>query len=143
MDLRAALCAQPDRHHAGIPRTPVRPRARTLYALLTIASYVLINFALVFYTGGFALEKIWGIDRLAAVWALALITGAYTVYGGLTAVAWTSSLQCVLLLGGGLYVCFAGLAAIDWDVAAMLGEGQRARLFTPADHEVPWTRSSS
>jgi SSS family solute:Na+ symporter len=114
-------------------------RARTLYACLTIASYVLVNFALVFYTAGFALEKMWGINRVAAVWALALVTGAYTVYGGLTAVAWTSSLQCVLLLGGGIYVFFAGMAKIDWNFTAMLGAGQQAHLFTPSDHEVPWT----
>jgi SSS family solute:Na+ symporter len=115
------------------------PQARRLYAWLTIGSYVFINFALVFYTGGFALEKMWGINRVAAVWLLAIVTGAYTVYGGLTAVAWTSSLQCVLLLGGGLYVFFAGLAKIDWNFAAVLGTGQQAHLFTPADHEVPWT----
>jgi SSS family solute:Na+ symporter len=114
-------------------------RARTLYACLTIASYVLVNFALVFYTGGFAIERMWGIDRLAAVWLLALVTGAYTLYGGLTAVAWTSSLQCVLLLGGGLYVFFAGMARIGWDGTALLGTGQAAHLMTPADHEVPWT----
>ena len=46
--------------------------------------------------------------------ALVLVTGAYTVYGGLTAVAWTSSLQCVLLLGGGIYVFFAGMAKIGF-----------------------------
>jgi SSS family solute:Na+ symporter len=114
-------------------------RARTLYAWLTIASYVLVNFALVFYTAGFALEKMWGINRIAGVWLLALVTGAYTVYGGLTAVAWTSSLQCLLLLGGGLYVFFAGMAKIDWNFTAVLGAGQRAHLFTPASHEVPWT----
>ncbi len=114
------------------------PRARTMYASLTVASYVLVNFALVFYTGGFALEKMWGVPRLAAVWLLAVATGAYTVYGGLTAVAWTSSFQCVLLLGGGLYVFFAGLAQIGWNVTAMLGSGQQAHLFTPAGHEVPW-----
>jgi SSS family solute:Na+ symporter len=115
------------------------PQTRTLYAALTVASYVLVNFALVFYTGGFALEKLWGIDRVWAVWFLALVTGAYTVYGGLTAMAWTSSFQCVLLLGGGLYLCVAGLARIGWDFTALLGAGQRAHLFTPADHEVPWT----
>ncbi len=114
-------------------------RARRLYACLTIGSYVLVNFALVFYTGGFAVEKMWGINRLLAVWLLALVTGAYTIYGGLTAVAWTSSLQCVLLLGGGLYVFFAGLARIHWNFAAVLGTGQQAHLFTPAAHEVPWT----
>jgi solute:Na+ symporter, SSS family len=114
-------------------------RARTLYAWLTIASYVLVNFALVFYTAGFALEKMWGINRIAGVWVLALVTGAYTVYGGLSAVAWTSSLQCVLLLGGGLYVFFAAMANIGWDFPALLGAGQRAHLFTSSDHEVPWT----
>ncbi|HEY5913018.1 MAG TPA: sodium/solute symporter [Verrucomicrobiae bacterium] len=114
-------------------------RARTLYAWLTIASYVLVNFALVFYTAGFALEKIWGINRIAGVWLLALVTGAYTVYGGLSAVAWTSSLQCVLLLGGGVYVFFACMAKIDWNFGAVLAAGPRAHLFTPADHEVPWT----
>ena len=115
------------------------PRTRTLYALLSVASYVLVNFALVFYTGGFAIERMWKIDRVWAVWILAGVTGAYTIYGGLTAVAWTSSLQCVLLLAGGLYVFVAGMARIDWDFAAVLGVGQRAHLFTPSDHEVPWT----
>ena len=116
------------------------PSVRTLYAWLSVASYVFVNFALVFYTGGFALEAMWGIDRLTAVWIMAAITGLYTVYGGLAAVAWTSSFQCILLLGGGLYVFFAGMAKIGWDFQAMLGTGQQARLMTPADHpEVPWT----
>ena len=115
-------------------------RARTLYAYLTVASYVFVNFALVFYTGGFALERIWGINRIYAVWLLALFTGLYTVYGGLSAVAWTSSLQCILLLGGGIYVFFAGMAKIGWNFPALLETGQRGHLMTPADHpDLPWT----
>ena len=55
----------------------------TVYAWLSVASYVFVNFAPVFYTGGFALEAMWGIDRLTAVWFMAAITGLYTVYGGL------------------------------------------------------------
>src|SRR3990172_2184167 len=116
------------------------PQARTLYAYLTVASYVFVNFALVFYTGGFALEKMWHIDKLWAVWLLAGFTGLYTVYGGLAAVAWTSSLQCILLMGGGIYVFFAGMAAVGWDFQGVGGPGQRASVMTPADHpEVPWT----
>ncbi len=116
------------------------PHARSVYAYLSVASYVFVNFALVFYTGGFALEQMWGIDRLWAVWLIAAITGLYTVYGGLAAVAWTSSIQCLLLLGGGIYIFFAGMAHIGWDFRGVLASGQRAHLFTPADHpEVPWT----
>ncbi len=115
-------------------------KARTLYAYLTVASYVFVNFSLVFYTGGFALSHIWGgIDKIAAVWLLALLTGLYTVYGGLRAMAWTSSVQCVLLMAGGLYVFFAGMQAIGWDFSAMVGTGERAHLLTSAEHEVPWT----
>lgn len=115
-------------------------QARTLYALLSVASYVFANFALVFFTGGFALNHLWGIDRTLAVWILAIVTGAYTIYGGLISVAWTNFFQCLLLLGGGLYVFFAGMHAIDWDFAAILGTGQQAHLIAPADHpDVPWT----
>ena len=38
-------------------------QTRTLYAWLTVASYVFVNFALVFYTGGFALEAMWGSQQ--------------------------------------------------------------------------------
>ncbi len=114
-------------------------QVRTLYACLLVASYVLVNFAVVFYTGGFALETMWGINKLVAVWILALITGLYTIYGGLTAVAWTSSFQCILLMVGGIYVFFAGMVMIGWDFNAILGTGSQAHLITPADHEVPWT----
>jgi SSS family solute:Na+ symporter len=118
-------------------------QARTMYACLLITSYVLVNFAVVFYTAGFALEMMWGINKLVAVWSIALITGLYTVYGGLTAVAWTSSFQCILLMSGGIYVFFAGMAMINWDFAAILGTGAQAHLITPADHEVPWTALAS
>jgi len=115
------------------------PHARTLYAVLIVASYIFVNFALVFYTGGYALEKMWGFNRIAAVWLLALATGAYTIYGGMLSVAWTDFFQCLLLMGGGLYVFFAGMHHLDWNFAAVIGTGQRAHLIAPQSHEVPWT----
>ena len=113
--------------------------ARTLYAVLIILSYVFVNFALVFYTGGFAVERMWGWDKLTVVWVLAIFTGAYTIYGGMASVAWTDLFQCVLLLGGGMFVFFAGMSHIGWDFQALLGAGQRAHLIAPSNHpEVPW-----
>jgi SSS family solute:Na+ symporter len=115
------------------------PRCRTLYASLIVASYVFANFALVFYTGGFAIERMWGFNRYLAVWILAITTGAYTIYGGLASVAWTDFFQCALLLGGGLYVFFAGMARIGWDFAKVIGTGDRAHLINHSCPEVPWT----
>ena len=116
------------------------PAARTLYAYLTVASYVLVSFPVVYYTGGFALRAMWNINQLYAVWTLAIFTGIYTVYGGLRAMAWTSTFQCVLLLAGGFYIFCAAMHMIGWDYAAVLGTGARAHLITSADHpDVPWT----
>ena len=115
------------------------PTARTLYAVVIIASYIFANFALVFYTGGYAMEKMWGFNRIGAVWMLAVLTGAYTIYGGMVSVAWTDFFQCILLMGGGIFVFFAGMHHLNWDFSAVLGEGQRARLIAPQSHEIPWT----
>jgi solute:Na+ symporter, SSS family len=134
--------------------------ARTLYAWLNVVTYVLANFAIVFYTGGYALEQMWGADPVRPLieiassvgvqtapsfWyvaLLALFTGLYTVYGGLEAMAWTSSIQCVLLMGGGIYVFFSGMHYIHWDFAAVFcsPDPARAHLVAPASHsDVPWT----
>jgi SSS family solute:Na+ symporter len=113
--------------------------ARTLYAIVIVASYIFANFALVFYTGGYAMEKMWGFNRIGAVWMLAVLTGAYTIYGGMVSVAWTDFFQCILLMGGGIFVFFAGMHRLNWDFSAVLGEGQRARLIAPQSHEIPWT----
>ncbi|MEX0642543.1 MAG: sodium/solute symporter [Pirellulales bacterium] len=116
------------------------PEVRTLYAYLSIGSFVLVSFPLVYFTGGFALRAIWNIPQLAAVWTLAIVTGLYTIYGGLRAVAWTSTFQCVLLLVGGFYIFCASMNQIGWDFAAVLGTGERAHLIPSADHpDVPWT----
>lgn len=116
------------------------PEARTAYAYLTIGSYIFISFPVVYYTGGFALQTIWNFPKLWAVWLLAAFTGLYTVYGGLRAMAWTSTFQCVLLMVGGFFVFCAAMNKIGWDFAAVLGSGQRAHLIAPAGHgDVPWT----
>ncbi len=115
------------------------PRCRTQYACLIVASYIFANFALVFYTGGFAMEKMWGFNRYAAIFILAVTTGAYTIYGGLRSVAWTDFFQCALLLGGGIYVFFAGMARIGWDFAEVLGTGDRAHLINNSCPDLPWT----
>ena len=117
-------------------------RVRLLYAYMSVASYVIVNFALVFYTGGFALEKMWSglfsVDKVVWVWILAIVTGGYTIYGGLATVAWTGTLQCILLLGGGIYVFLATMQRIGWDFHAIMGTGQQAHLIAPVGHDISW-----
>lgn len=114
--------------------------SRTIFALLTIVSYAVVNLALVLYSGGLALNHIFGIPIPICVLLLALLTGAYTIYGGLASVVWTDVFQCVLLLLGGILIFVLGVTRVDGGWSAILGTGDRAHLILPADHpELPWT----
>jgi solute:Na+ symporter, SSS family len=114
--------------------------ARTIFSVVTLASYLAINLAGVLFSGGYTLHKIFGIPLILGIWLLAVITGLYTIYGGLASVVWTDTLQAILLLGGGAYILFAGLAKIPGGFMAAVGTGERSHLFLPMDHpEMPWT----
>jgi SSS family solute:Na+ symporter len=70
---------------------------------------------------------------------LGVLTGAYTITGGLRAVIWTEMMQLVVLLGGAAVLAVATyLAAGGWP--ALAGTMQDWHLFPPAsDPDYPWT----
>jgi len=103
-----------NQHDAGVSRRTLWQPSKNALRLFTVASYVFVNFALVFYTGGFALSEMWHINKIAAVWLLAFLRDCTPSMAGLEAMAWTSSLQCILLMGGGIYVFFSGMSYIHW-----------------------------
>ena len=114
--------------------------SRTIFALLTVLSYAVVNLALVLYSGGLALNHIFGIPMPVCVLILAAVTGAYTIYGGLSSVVWTDVFQCVLLLLGGLLVFVLGISRVEGGFSAIIGTGDRAHLILPVDHpHLPWT----
>ena len=114
--------------------------ARTIFSFLTMASYFAVNLAGVLYSGGYVMHSLFGFPLIPCIWALTLLTGAYTVYGGLVSVVWTETLQSVLLLAGGTLITVLGLLRIPGGLMGAVGTGERAHLFLPLDHpELPWT----
>ena len=85
-------------------------KIRTLFAIITILTYVLINLPGVIFSGGFMLNKMLGIDMYAGMWGLVIISGIFVIYGGMESVAWTNLFQGLLLLGGGLIVFLIGFS---------------------------------
>ena len=75
---------------------------KTILAVFWIALYVFVNLTTVLYLGALALETIMGIPMMYGVVGLALFAAAYSLYGGLSAVAWTDVIQVVFLVIGGL-----------------------------------------
>ncbi len=86
---------------------------KTILAVFWIALYVFVNLATVLYLGSLALETIMGIPMIYGVIGLALFAAAYSLYGGLSAVAWTDVIQVVFLVLGGLATTYLALNTVS------------------------------
>jgi len=86
---------------------------KTILAVFWIGLYVFVNLASVLYLGGLALQTILGIDMLTAVIGLATFAAAYSLYGGLSAVAWTDIIQVIVLVLGGLVTTYLALDTVS------------------------------
>ncbi|MDW5288081.1 sodium/sugar symporter [Formosa sp. PL04] len=86
---------------------------KTILAVFWIALYVFVNLASVLYLGGLAIETIMGVDMMTAIICLALFAAAYSIYGGLSAVAWTDVIQVVFLVLGGLVTTYLALNTVS------------------------------
>ncbi len=86
---------------------------KTILAVFWIALYVFVNLASVLYLGSLALETIMGIPMMYGVIGLGLFAAAYSLYGGLSAVAWTDVIQVVFLIFGGLVTTYLALNTVS------------------------------
>lgn len=86
---------------------------KTILAIFWIALYVFVNLASVLYLGALALETIIGVPMLYGVIGLALFSAAYSLYGGLSAVAWTDVIQVIFLVLGGVVTTYLSLNTVS------------------------------
>ena len=86
---------------------------KTILAVFWIALYVFVNLTTVLYLGSLALETIMGVPMMYGVVGLALFAAAYSLYGGLSAVAWTDVIQVVFLVIGGLVTTYLALNTVS------------------------------
>jgi len=86
---------------------------KTILAVFWIALYVFVNLASVLYLGALALETIMGFPMIYGIIGLALFAAAYSLYGGLSAVAWTDVIQVVFLVLGGVVTTYLALNTVS------------------------------
>jgi len=86
---------------------------KTILAVFWIGLFVFVNLTTVMFLGAKALDTIMGTGDgsllMYSLIGLALIAAAYSLYGGLSAVAWTDVLQVGLLVVGGLVTTLVAL----------------------------------
>lgn len=86
---------------------------KSILAVFWIALYVFVNLTSVLYLGALALETIMGIPLIYGVLGLALFAAAYSLYGGLSAVAWTDVIQVFFLILGGFITTYLALNTVS------------------------------
>jgi len=94
---------------------------KTILAVFWLALYVFVNLTSVLYLGGLAIETIMGVDMIYAIIGLALFAAAYSLYGGLSAVAWTDVIQVVFLILGGLVTTYLALNTVSGGEGVLAG----------------------
>ena len=82
-------------------------------SLFWVAVYIFINLTSVLWLGSLAINTLTGLDIVYGLWALVIFSLAYSLKGGLKAVALTDAIQVALLIFGGLTVSFIALDKIS------------------------------
>ena len=94
---------------------------KTILAVFWLSLYIFVNLTSVLFLGGLAIETIMGVDMVYAIMGLALFAAAYSLYGGLSAVAWTDVIQVVFLVFGGLITTYLALNTVSGGEGMLAG----------------------
>lgn len=116
-------------------------RSRRAFSLFTVLAIMFIDTAGALYAGGLVITLAMPVVALwQAVAALALVTGVYTILGGLGAVVVTDAVQAVLLMTGAAIIFGVGLREVGGWNALMEGlEPAQTELIKPlGDSFLPW-----
>lgn len=87
------------------------PGARVMLAFMAILAALFIHIGMSLYAGAAVFRQFFGIDVVSSIIIISVVTGIYTILGGLKAVVVTESIQSVILILGAVVVtAFAVLA---------------------------------
>lgn len=116
------------------------PQARWWLSLISLVSYVLTKVSVTVYAGAVVFWTLMGIDFWTGALIVVILTGIYTILGGLRAVIYTETLQTIVLIAGSVTVTVIGLMKIGgWSNLVSVAGFDHLNLFLPADHpDFPW-----
>lgn len=117
------------------------------FSILWLFLYVFVNLTSVAWLGALAIEQILGLQgaslvigdfsismRMVIILLLFVIAGVYSIYGGLSSVAWTDVMQVVFLVGGGLVTAAFALKAVGDGQGIFAGLSNLFRDLTSGEH---------
>jgi SSS family solute:Na+ symporter len=96
-------------------------RVRTVMALFWLGIYVFVNLTSILWLGALAVNTVTGLDLVTSLIALGAFAAAYSLYGGLKAVALTDIIQVTLLVLGGILIAVISLNEVSGGQGVIAG----------------------
>lgn len=114
--------------------------ARWFLSVVSLLSYVITKVSVTVYAGAIVIATFMGFDFWTSALVLVILTGIYTVLGGMRAVVYTEALQAVLLIIGSLILTLIGLNELGgWDAMISSAPKEKLNMFPPLSHpDFPW-----
>ncbi len=115
-------------------------KARWLLSIVQLLSYIIAKVSVTIYAGAVVFNSFLGIDFWTGAIILIVITGIYTIFGGLHAVMYTETLQAIILLGGSIILTITGIIHVGgWDTLMHSVTKEHLNMFLPlSDPNFPW-----
>jgi solute:Na+ symporter, SSS family len=96
-------------------------RVRNVMALFWLGIYVFVNLTSILWLGALAVNTVTGLDLTVSLVALGTFATAYSLYGGLKAVALTDIIQVTLLVFGGILIAIISLNEVSGGQGVIAG----------------------
>lgn len=115
--------------------------SRMYLTTISIIAYVITKISVTLLAGGLLLNKILGWDMITSAIVLVVVTGIYTIAGGLKAVIYTELMQTVVLIGGAFTLTVLGMNEVGGFAGLRAAlPADYFHMFKPWNHpDFPWT----
>jgi len=98
-------------------------RVRNVMAMFWLTIYVFVNLTSILWLGALAVNTVTGLSLVWGLVGLGTFATAYSIYGGLKAVALTDIIQVVLLILGGILIAIISLNEVSGGQGTIAGFG--------------------
>ncbi|MEZ4685936.1 MAG: sodium/solute symporter [Bacteroidia bacterium] len=115
-------------------------RSRWILSVFSIVAYVMTKVSVTIYAGGIVVSSLLGIDFWTGALSTVVLTGIYTVLGGMRAVVYTEALQAIVLVIGAAALTIVGLNHVGgWASLSETVSPEYLNMWRPAtDPDFPW-----
>jgi SSS family solute:Na+ symporter len=116
------------------------PQTRRLLSIIQLISYIIAKASVTIFAGALVFNQFLGVDFWTGAIILVVVTGVYTIFGGLHAVMYTEAIQAIVLLAGSFVLLLFGLREVGgWDALMQSVPKEKLNMFPPlSDPEFPW-----